>query len=245
MKKIYSIILLLIPIFLFSQNKIIVPQKGTVVFSSKTIITNHSLYMSSIEDLMKDVEKAVNLEQITDGKQNDSILLETALTIIEDNFGNYFDALDETNDNLQFHHQFKGIKILSYKTLNNTVLGDSVTINSKTGLTNRNPNNLYYSDNEIVNVKEFRNKTKKINGFECFKVVYSFIEDSGSDLSIFMPSYLNHREIWVTEKLKCSFHPVINDRIILEKYYPLEILQYSEAIKGCEIKYSLVSFQIN
>lgn len=240
------LILLLIPAFLFSQKKTIVPQQGTIVFSSKAIITDYNLYMSSLEEFMASYNKAMELESLTNGKQNDSLMLEDSFTIIEKNFGDYIEALEDIDTKTQYHHEFKGNLIVVYKTSNNQKLGDSTIIDTKTGLVTKNhENQIYYSNNEIFDIKEFRKETKKINGFECFKVSYSFKQESDGDLSSFMDISTVHREIWVTEKIRCNFHPVINDRAILEKYYPLEILQRSETIKGCEISYGVVEMQIN
>ena len=63
MKRIYFIIVFLTPVFLFSQNKTIVPQKGTIVFSSKATITDFNLYMSSLEEFMGSFNKAMELDQ--------------------------------------------------------------------------------------------------------------------------------------------------------------------------------------
>jgi hypothetical protein len=55
----------------------------------------------------------------------------------------------------------------------------------------------------------------------------------------------NIRELWVTQEIKCNYHPVINEEEILNKYYPLEIIEYSDEIKGQKTTYKIESLDIN
>ena len=55
---------------------------------------------------------------------------------------------------------------------------------------------------------------------------------------------MNNRELWVTEEIKCNYHPVINDIEILEKYYPLEIIEYSNDIKGVLTSYKIETLEL-
>jgi len=241
MRIIYSMILFLFSCALFSQNKTIVPQSGTIVFSSKEIITDQALYTASLKAFKKKMlaglEEEIILERLTFGMKTDAIQLKEAVNMVEENISSVL----EIKNNFDYRHEFNGSIIKSYQTFGGEVLEENV-INTKTGMKN---NTEYYSYNEIFDLHEFRNEIKKVNGFDCYKVTYSYKEESSSGFNDFFNGYINFREMWVTEKIKCAFHPVVNDRLILEKYYPLEISNRSDAVKGCETKYSLVSIEIN
>jgi hypothetical protein len=38
--------------------------------------------------------------------------------------------------------------------------------------------------------------------------------------------------MWVSNKIKSEFQPVVNDKIILDKYYPLEIIETTDMFNG-------------
>lgn len=103
-----------------------------------------------------------------------------------------------------------------------------------------------YSQNEIIEINEFRDEIKTINGFKCFKIIMSFRPNSngGDEFESFMQQYLHKRELWVTDKIKCNYHPVINDEEILSKYYPLEIVESNEIIEGFVTSYKLNTLSI-
>ena len=239
MKLVHGILTLVFPVLLFSQNKIIIPKGGMIVFQSKEIITDKGLYVNSMKEFKKEmlsgIEEEVVLERLTSGIKTDSVQLKEIVGLMEENLSSFF----EIKNNVQYRHEFKGNIINNSHSFEGEVYEEN-TIDIRAGM-----NMEYYSYNEIFDLREFKNETKKINGYDCFKVTYSYKEESGLDFNDFLSGYINHRELWVTEKIKCVYHPVINDRQILEKYYPLDISERSDAIKGCEIKYSLVSIEIN
>ncbi|WP_296151641.1 hypothetical protein [uncultured Flavobacterium sp.] len=240
MKLLYIITAIILPTVLFSQNRTIVPLLGTIVFNSKEIITNEKLYAISLKEfkkgMMEGIEEEVILERLTSGIKTDSVQLKEAMEMAEENLSILF----EIKNNMQYRHELKDNIINSIQSFNGEVLENNI-IDTKTGMKD---NIEYYSLNKVVDLREFKNERKKINGYDCFKITYSYREESISGLNDFLSGYINHRELWVTEKIKCAFHPVINDRLILEKYYPLEITEHSDAIKGCETKYSLVNINI-
>ena len=99
-------------------------------------------------------------------------------------------------------------------------------------------------ENEIIKLIEHKNETKLINGYACFKVVYSYKEPA-SEFDFFENVITNTRELWVTEGIKCNYHPLINESEILEKYYPLEIIEYSDDLKGFRTTYKVATIKIN
>jgi len=240
MKLLYIITAILIPTILFSQNKTIVPKSGTIVFTSREIIIDEALHQNSMKEFKKkmlaEIKEVAELERSSTGMKTDSTQIKEALQMIDENLSSIF----EMKNNLQYRHEFQGNTIHSIQSFNGEILEEK-TIDTKMAMKD---NTEYYSFNKVVDLREFKNERKKINGYDCFKITYSYKEESSSGLNDFLSGYLNHRELWVTEKIKYAFHPVINDRLILEKYYPLEITEHSDAIKGSETKYELIKLEI-
>jgi len=52
-------------------------------------------------------------------------------------------------------------------------------------------------------------------------------------------------ELYVTDKIRCKYHPYFNYRSILENYYPLEIIERDNLIEGVEVQYKLIKLDIN
>ncbi|VXC11271.1 conserved hypothetical protein [Flavobacterium sp. 9AF] len=50
--------------------------------------------------------------------------------------------------------------------------------------------------------------------------------------------------MWVTTQIKCNYHPVINEKDILIKYYPLEIVESFEGLEGQITTYTLDKISI-
>lgn len=247
-KQIYTTIIILFSATLFPQDKVIVPKSGTIVFESKSVITDEKLYQESLKSyksqMLLALKEEATLERLTDGIKTDSTQLEMIEEMLDETFDVYYNPHNDES-NFQYHHEFKDSIIYNYASLDNEILGSGIKINTRTGVTdNSHENYEFYSGNEIVSVKEFPKETKTIHGFVCFKVVYAFKEEDDSAFSNFSNSYINYRELWVTDKIKCPFHPVIRDRAILEKYYPLEINEYSDILKGFVRKYELIKLEI-
>ena len=76
-----------------------------------------------------------------------------------------------------------------------------------------NFNALYYKDSNYEILEENQSKRKFILGYDCFQVL---LEDHVGYLI----------ELYVTDAIKLEFHPVINAKMILSKYYPLYIRRY-------------------
>lgn len=50
--------------------------------------------------------------------------------------------------------------------------------------------------------------------------------------------------MWVTDKIKSLYHPIVFDKAILEKYYPLEILETQNDIRGFERRFRLEKIEL-
>ncbi|QQV04075.1 MULTISPECIES: hypothetical protein [Chryseobacterium] len=104
-----------------------------------------------------------------------------------------------------------------------------------------------FSSHVILTIVENKKETKKIKGYQCYKVVYEYKEDEKSNDEDFMDFAGNvtyKREMWVTDEIQCLYHPVVFEKSILEKYYPLEIKETDNTIHGFVTKYILQSINL-
>jgi hypothetical protein len=250
--KIYFLFTILINFNIIAQTKTIVPKSGAIVFECKTTITDKALHDKSKKDFKKkfyeSMKETIAIEQLTSGvKKVDTAKVNETVNFLDMALGHHFeDDVFKDRNGYQYHHEFQDSLITSYKT-NNKIKQDAFTINSKTkAFLDKRGNGTYeYSDNNIVDIKEFKNETKMIKGYKCFKIIYNYIEPDLGGFSTLMSGYNHKRELWVTDKINARIHPIINDEEILEKYYPLEIIEYSDTFKGSVNRYELVSLVIN
>lgn len=90
---------------------------------------------------------------------------------------------------------------------------------------------------QYVEIIENREDTKRILNYNCYKVVLKekqvyLLGDIDVDYSgVFEDKYII-TEMYVTDEIQSYFHPLIFDKVILKKYYPLEIKVYNGALKG-------------
>ncbi|WP_316768477.1 hypothetical protein [Pedobacter frigiditerrae] len=59
-----------------------------------------------------------------------------------------------------------------------------------------------------------------------------------------MPPIVYTRALWVTDQLKSPFHFAVKANEILSKYYPLEIIERVDKIKGLETTYILTAINL-
>ncbi len=240
----YFISLLIFSNILFSQNKTIVPKSGTIVFIKEEKVLDKDLYLKSYKELMPKIKKAMEqqiyLERLTDGKKTDTIQLKKETEKSAQNFEMMLPfIIEEGTEVIKFHHEFNGDTIKKYNTINGEYRNEK-TINQISGIiTNEFNEHVEIKEDEIIKLTEFKIETKLINGFNCYKVVCIYNESQKDDFDFLSNITTNIRELWVTEEINCKYHPVINEKEILEKYYPLEIREYSNEIKGFETNYKL------
>ena len=233
---------ILLTITVFSQNNAIVPKSGTIVFESKNIITDEKLYEESFNDFKAYIINAYAEETIKINAINGTAYPHD-IESLEIDFNVFFLLNDKTRA-YKYFQEFDSPIVHHYKTLNDDVL-DSITINVATGITDDLFEDYnYYSHDMITDIKEFSEEIKIINGYKCFKVVYVLKKGVSPVFDDFTTGYIDHRELWVTDKIKCAYHPVISDKLILEKYYPLEINEYFNVLKGYVKKYELIKLEI-
>lgn len=231
----YLSILLLISFITSAQTKAFTPTKGKIVFSEQTIMEDASTYSKSVKALVSDAGKTAERE----GTTVDTVQLSQIAAVIEK------DHLSPKNKR---HFDFKEGIIVSYQTFNGEKRGDYKLIDVKNATTSmlakKDSTTIYlkdrpyqYSENEVVSLKEFKNETRTIQGYKCYKVVAT-IKEKGSSSELVNNS-LTYKELWVADNIKCLYHPVIYEKTILKKYYPLEIKEYSDLLKGVVTLYVL------
>ena len=67
-----------------------------------------------------------------------------------------------------------------------------------------------------------------MNSFECFKIVLIVTENTKNSDEEFVGLFRDAKtiyELYVSDKIRCKYHPYFNYRSILENYYPLEIIE--------------------
>jgi hypothetical protein len=102
--------------------------------------------------------------------------------------------------------------------------------------------------NKNIQIHEYRNIRKNILGYDCFKVVITRSEDyfkklEFMELDISPDLKTKYKDIlepiseeilYVTEQIKCKFHPTTNLSEVLDNYYPLEISSKDGVLEGTE-----------
>lgn len=136
-----------------------------------------------------------------------------------------------------YHFLFRNQHIISYQFINGSKVGGDTFINQDKGTFYTmqgnsggqflSPSVYKYSDKPVI-ITEFREDTKIINGYLCFKVIVSPKEKDKD---------LQGAELWVTDRIKCRYHPLINHKQVLRKYYPLEIVIRDEVDENNNVVY--------
>ena len=267
MKFVY-IICLLFSSIMFSQSKAIVPKQGAIVFKKVDTITDVEKYIISMVKLtskmidaqMKNIierELVENQMQLNTDSTQINEMKQVMKNMIEESVMQDIDNKAIDNKDIKYHQLFKNQLVVKFQTLNDVIFENYNVINiqkntSKTlesdSITIVSENIEYqYSKNEVLEIKEFKNETKKINGFKCFKVIMLFkpYYNEEDEFENFINQYVHKRELWVTDKIKCSYHPIENQKEIITKYYPLEITESIVGIEGQLVNFSIVSLSIN
>jgi len=194
---------------------------------------------NSITEEIKEQNQDINLEEMNQK-------IDSLNPFLEMMSSEMFISNNEFN-----HFKFQDSLIVSYVTINNKIDGDYRIINtnkstfhylakidSTTAYYNNTPYK-YKNDKELT-INEFRNEKKIIHDIECFKILV-IAQDNVDDEK--MPEFLRNLTteytMYVTDRIKCSFHPIVWYKIILDKYYPLEIEESNKVLKGSVIKYEL------
>lgn len=83
-----------------------------------------------------------------------------------------------------------------------------------------------------------------IQELECFKVTVSytkilegFMDNEFPEFNSLLQNQEIQMEMWVTERIKMPYHPIVKNRDITEKFYPLEIVLKNSNSQGMIFHY--------
>lgn len=206
------------------------PTKGEIIFREISKITDRKSFNETFniskqkfkeslkKSLLKDADNVGNEKEIEQMVNNSSEMLETTVF---------------SQDSMQMHHhQFSNSQIKSFVMEDKNIIRDD----------NITEENYPYSTNIILKTTVNKQSKKIILGYDCYKVIYEFKESNQLDDANYLEyagKIVKKREMWVTDKIKFLYHPVIYEKEILEKYYPLDILETQSDVKGFERRFVL------
>lgn len=207
-----------------SQDK---PKLGSVVFESFKYIGNKHLAPSELEKrkekarLKKFVKENINTKKPdefinsvpkTDTQiYGDSLKCEYRLGIYKDVYESKVTCSYVEKTNVERYEQ------INKKSLNANIIERNRNTNTYKILPQRKVK--FYSTSSRYDLIEYRDQTKVILGYKCFKVLLKkkFQNNSRSVIYDF--------EMYVTEDIDLNYNPANRNKDILEKYYPLEIIK--------------------
>lgn len=229
------------------------PTNGKIVFVKKTKIYDTVAFEASKEKFKIDFINALRTQIIKEkqlsNEKIDSSKVESSLKFFKLGMNNLFFKQLYNTKNYEMHHKFQDSLIISYKKIEGKIIGDYIVINKNKNTFNSlakidstttfNKNTIYKQNNTLLDIKEFRNETKNINGYECFKITFSTEEVLDN---VFKLKQKN--TFYVTEHIKSNYHPVTRFKLVLDKYYPLEIYEEDEGINGVRTEYKIKEINI-
>ena|SRR5690606_532343 len=239
-----------------------VPKKGTISFITQTNIYNQEEYDTSIaefrdsfiQNLKENIKREYKEKGLAVNEESLNSLIEMQSQLFEPLF---IEQVYSTNKS--YNYKFQDSLIISYEEIDNKISGDYTIIyreSSQYNMLSKIDSTTFYlekqsypyrSENEIVNFMEEKTNRKTIGGYDCFKVILKVKEEmTEMDIEfqqIFQGSF-KILEMYVTEDIKCSYHPIIKFSNVLEKYYPLEIIETDNLVKGINVNYQLIEMKL-
>ena len=237
----------------FAQQTRTGPIKGEIIFSSYSIIPDSSFFVKSLKESQKRL-----VDHLVKKLDYNDINIDT--TEILSLMGSHISpSMFLKKKDYHFLYKYKGSSIESHQidgeqksskfsiidsqksTITDVEIFDNDTVAT-------DPTIFSYTRIKEESLQELRNEKKVINGYECFKVIYTykidFLEDEDY-LEVISNNEQSSATYWVTEKIQSLFHPVCKESSILKKYYPLEI-SYNDAFhKGLTAIYKLKSINLS
>ena len=243
-----------------TAQKTIIPKTGSVVFEKAQKVTNQMLYDSTITIFHNKIEKVLKKQMIEEFEKQGMVYDDNSIEVLLSNSVKAF-SFELTNEVVEKYHIFKDSIITAYRKVNNAIQGDYQLINQNQNTYNIRAkidstfipikDKLYeHLKEDHISITEYKDQVKTINGFDCYKVIIikdEVVNANEEDISFFKDVFETMQTqyvLYVTESIKCKYHPVIMYKSILEKYYPLEIRKYSMPIEGVETIYLLKEFSI-
>lgn len=131
-----------------------------------------------------------------------------------------------------------------YHSYSNSEIEEFISVNDENLEKKKITDSIDFQDDDllvITGIEEYKNETKTVKGFKCYKVVmyyFDFEEPPG------LRSLLNIMELWVTEDIKSKFHPFLKSNEILEKYFPLQVKHSIKDVEGRYTSYEILDFSL-
>lgn len=230
-----------------------ISKRGVVEFDrlvfEKTTVIDEDLYKKSIHDIGEKLKEDIR-KTIIDTTKNNSEEMELKASDLADLFVLFLPDLFDNGMGL-YHYKVQDSLIISYSISNDELNGNYMVINKSSNTfhyttqidslpTRFQPLSYQYRDENNLNVKEYRNEKKTIQGIECFKITVT-VQDNLKEEG--MPEVLRNAKteytMFVTDKIRSPYHPIIYYKSILDNYYPLEIIESIKEIKGLHTIYEL------
>ncbi|PTX60227.1 hypothetical protein C8N46_107234 [Kordia periserrulae] len=233
-KVVFSILLLLSSMYLYSQDQ---PKHGTIVFESCEYIANKHLAPSEQEKKLEKERMRNSIKKNLDEKNPDEFINSIPKTYIQ----TYGDSLKCTYTLDIYKNVYEAKKTCDYfkkstneiyeqlnrETLEYNVVNRDINTNTYTIFPKRK--NYQFSISDTHEITEYRKETKKILGYDCFKIVLKRKNLNGQRLDVF------NIEMFVTEEIKLNYSPIIKYKDILDKYYPLEVTKKPKIERMIEV----------
>ncbi|WP_105700871.1 hypothetical protein [Chryseobacterium sp. MYb7] len=251
MKKIVFIFIMFIGLSVNAQaNKPFIPTKGEITFKEVSKIIDRKLFD---KDLQISKEKFKKTLQNSLLKESNGKGKEIEIEQMVSQNAEMMEMMMFPQDSSQIYaFKFDNFKIISSNSADeimseryeviDTQKNISTTFSKIDSTTTFNEKIYAYSSNIILRTIVDKKSKKTINGYDCYKVIYEYKENNegnDEDYLEFIRNTIYKREMWVTDKIRSLYHPVVFEKSILEKYYPLDILETQSDIKGYERKFTL------
>jgi len=220
-----------------SQNKE-VSFNGKITFRILDKVTDAQEFDKSLKDIITKFDSVLSLSKIDDGFRTFNIpTLRLLLDPRESNNIIPVRTNYQFNDStIRIQSSRLGSTLETIKLIN--AQRETYNIISTKGLKKIKENEIYHIDNSSdFTIIEFRDSLKTISGYKCFKVLMKENYDIKFDnisISDILPKSFKYTEMYVTDKIQSLYHPIINNRGILKRYYPLELRIWSDILKGKE-----------
>lgn len=228
---------------LYAQIKPIELKTGNVVFSKESKITDSVAFKKSLDEFVYKFTNGLK-EEFTNENNLDSSKLNESIKMIKNLLLNSMFQLSGKTMNV---NSYGKDKIVYYQLINGQKDKDLYYYDrAKNDVYNSfdgEPIVDYFKQENILEVKEYKQQTKNILGNQCFKVVYTYREQPEEEMD-FMPQITYSRELWVTNYKSSQFHSVIKSPQILSKYYPLKIAEKMLGINGFETIYTVERIEL-
>lgn len=235
MKQTFFFYVILSPLLSFSQenlNYFI----GEITFEGQGKLYNEKVFEDSFKSFVFKIDSS--LTKKAEDTQEFAFLDTPTLKL-------YFDPR-ESNSIIPiiFRYQFNDITINASVLRHNKIIGNIKVIDRKKEIYDLislqdslliKQNLKYRFEKYSEEPKVFKDSIKKIYGYDCFKVLIREKENrtfNGINFQYLFPDSYLYTEMYVTDKIKSIYNPIVSDKRILRKYYPLQVIRYSDLFKG-------------